>query len=87
MPAIDFCNIIIEAIGDKSVWSLWQRSDGKYILEKRTDIQGKNSIIPVGTQFQGSKVIITRKVAVLFQGKKLIIKTAREGKPKIPKSQ
>ncbi len=87
MPEVDFGNAIIEATGDKSVWGLWQRSDGKYILEKRAEIQGKNSIIPLKTEFKGSKVKITQKGIALFQGRRPIIKTTSEGKPKIPKSQ
>ena len=87
MPEVDFRNAIIEATGDKSVWGLWQRSDGKYILEKRAEIQGKNSTIPLKTEFRGSKVKITQKGIALFQGRRLIIKTTSEGKPKIPKSQ
>jgi hypothetical protein len=86
MPEVDFGNVVIEATGDKSVWRLWQRSDGKYILEKRVEIQGKNSTIPLRTTFKGSKAIITRKGIALFQGRKLIIRTTREGNPKTPKS-
>jgi len=87
MPEVDFGNAIIEATGDKSVWGLWQRSDGKYILEKRAEIQGKNSIIPLRIELKGSKVIITQKGIALFQGRRLIIKTTSEGKPKMLKSQ
>jgi hypothetical protein len=87
MPEVDFRNAIIEATGDKSVWGLWQRSDGKYILEKRAEIQGKNSIIPLKIELKGSKVIITQKGIALFQGRRLIIKTTSEGKPKMLKSQ
>ena len=87
MPEVDFRNAIIEATGDKSVWGLWQRSDGKYLLEKRAEIQGKNSIIPLKTELKGSKVIITQKGIALFQGRRLIIKTTSEGKPKMLKSQ
>ena len=87
MPEVDFGNAIIEATGDKSVWGLWQRSDGKYILEKRAEIQGKNSVIPLKTEFRGSRVEITQKGIALFQGRRLIIKTTSEGKPKMLKSQ
>ena len=87
MPEVDFRNAIIEATGDKSVWGLWQRSDGKYLLEKRAEIQGKNSIIPLRIELKGSKVIITQKGIALFQGRRLIIKTTSEGKPKMLKSQ
>jgi len=87
MPEVDFRNAIIEATGDKSVWGLWQRSDGKYLLEKRAEIQGKNSIIPLKTELKGSKVIITQKGIALFQGRRLIIKTTSEGKPKMLKSK
>jgi len=92
MSKVDFGTVFILATGDKSSWRLWRlwrqgKSQGPYVLEKMGGIVGKNSTIPNYMQFRGSKALITQKGIALFQGRKLIIKTSREGHPKIPKSQ
>ena len=89
MPEVDFGNVVILVVGDKSNWRLWRggKNKGSYTLERTGTIYGKESTIPVLTRFNGSRVEITQKGVALFKGKTLVIKTTREGNPKIPKSQ
>jgi hypothetical protein len=81
MPkGVDFANFIIEVTGDKSIWAFSRegRNRGKFVLQKKAEIQRKHSSIPIGTEFRGNSIIITQIGVALFQGKKLIIDTAYE---------